>query len=171
MPDDTPNAPQDPGAGTPGAGGPPPSPVAAGSPDAGGSSPTTGVLPPNGGAIPSANVKQIGKEAVGIDVVRACILALENQAIPNIFDREFKNAVHEAVVKLSRYVPSPGEHDDHAGSTRKITEAILARRAAAGGGPGAGGGPPPTPGGRPPGVPQLPSMPGAPPGATPPPTE
>lgn len=164
---DTPNMPDDPGAGTPGGGDT--SPVAAGSGPGAGAPPGTGVLPPTGGAIPQ-NVKQIGKEATAIDVVRACAQALKSQALPFITDRDFSHAIMEAVLKMEKFVPAPGMHDDHAGASQKVAEAIAARRAGA---PmGAGGAPQPPPGGRPPGMPQMPpGMPGAPPGMSgPPPT-
>lgn len=159
--------PDDPGAGTPGGGGDTsPSPVAAGSPNPGAGAPSSGVLPPTGGAIPQP-VKQVGKEATAIDVVRACAQALKSQALPFIQDRDFSHAIMEAVLKMEKFVPAPGMHDDHAGATSRVFEAMQRNRAAAGAPMGGGGA---LPGGRPPGMPQLPpGGGGAPPGMTGPP--
>jgi hypothetical protein len=168
MPDDPSQdqMPDGPGAGTPG--GQPP--VAAGSPPGAsaqpqGGAPSPGVLPPMGGAVPQG-VKAAGKEARAIDVVRACTLALRQDAVPFITDRDFSHSVMEAILKLEKFVPAPGEHDDQAGGMHKVQQAIAARRAGA----GMGGGPAPMPGGRPPGMQQMPpGGGGAPPGMTAPP--
>lgn len=153
-----------PGAGTPGGGQPPP--VAAGSDEDATSSPGLGIHPPNAGSVPQP-VKATGREAHAIDVVRACIMALRQEAIPHITDRNFLSAVMESVTKLLKYVPVGDDKDHQTATTQKIAQAIAMRRAAAGGqGPG---GPPPA-GGRPPGMQQMPQPgPGAAPGMTPPP--
>jgi len=170
MPDDPLDLPTgSPGAGTPGGGDAPP--VAAGSPPGAsvqpqGGAPSPGVLPPTGGAIPQS-VKAAGKEGRAIDVVRACTLALRQEAVPFISDRDFSHSVMEAILKLEKFVPAPGEHDDQAGGMHKVQQAIAARRAGAG--PGGPGGPAPMPGGRPPGMQQMPPGGGAPPGMTAPP--
>src|SRR5258707_14563971 len=136
-----------PGAGTPGGSQPPP--VAAGSQEDSTAQEGSGVLPPNAGSVPQP-VQALGKQAQAFDLIHGAINLL-NMAVPHILDRDANNALHEAILKIQKIVPTPESKD----SSIEIMQKILqAKQAASGRGQGAAG-PPPPPGGPPPGMPQV----------------